>query len=120
MLKTNGTAAAVPRRRPSLLARFHATHSYWAVLCAIGAGFFFAALAPDAAWATSVLVLVETATLVLALGTAGWRVTQSRTVFGLVLIGSSAAAANLIWNGGALTALLALVAGLMTLALALV
>jgi hypothetical protein len=120
MANRTRTAPAGSRRRPSPLARFHATHSYWAVLCAIGAGFFFAALAPDSDWASSVLVLIQTATLVLALRTAGWRVTQSRLVFGLVLVGSSAAAANLVWNANALTALLGLVAGLMTLALALV
>jgi hypothetical protein len=105
-------------RRASRLERFHATHSYWAVLVAICAGFFFAALAPDGAWAASVLVLIQTATLVLALRTAGWRVTESRVVFALVAVGALAAAANLVWSGQALTALLGVLTGLLTLALA--
>jgi Ion channel len=115
-----GTPASVARQHASRLERFHATHSYWAVLVAIIAGFLFAGLAPDAAWATSVLVLVETATLVLALRTSGWRVTQSRVVFLLVVVGSSAAAANLLWRGNALLSVLNIVTGLLTLALAVV
>ena len=112
-------ASATPRHA-SRLERFHATHSYWAVLIAILATFLFAGLAPNAAWATSVLVLLGTATLVLALRTSGWRVTQSRVVFVLVVVGSSAAAANLIWHGRALLAVLDVITGLLTLALGVV
>jgi len=109
-------ASAIKRR--SRLMRFHATHSYWAVLIAILAAFLFAGLAPDTAWATSVLVLLETLTLVLALRTSGWRVTQSRTVLVLVLVGTIAAAANLAWGGGTvLVTLLDILTGLLTLAL---
>jgi ion channel len=118
-LATSGTATAV-LKRASRLERFHATHSYWAVLGAISAGFLFAALAPDASWATSVLVLIQTATLVLALRTAGWRVMESRVVFALVALGSGAAAANLVWSGNDLTAVLGVLTGLLTLALAVV
>jgi len=103
-----------------MLGRFHATHSYWAVLVAILATFLFAGLAPDSAWATSVLVLVQTGTLVLALRTSGWRVTQSRTVLVLVVVGVSAAAANLIWRGDALLAVLDVLTGLLTIAIGVV
>jgi len=102
------------------LERFHATHSYWVVLLALGVVFFFAALAPDAAWSTAVLVLLETATLVLALRTAGWKVTRSRTVFGLVALGSTAAIADILWNTNPVNALLAVLGGLLALALTLV
>ena len=102
------------------LARFHATHSYWVVLLALGVVFFFAALAPDAAWSTAVLVLLETATLVLALRTAGWRITQSRIVFGLVALGSTAAIADILWNTEPVNALLAVLGGLLALALTMV
>jgi hypothetical protein len=102
------------------LGRFHATHSYWAVLVAILATFLFAGIAPDSAWATSVLVLVQTGTLVLALRTSGWRVTQSRTVLVLVVVGVAAAASNLIWGGTTLVTLLDLLTALLTLALAIV
>jgi hypothetical protein len=103
-----------------MLGRFHATHSYWAVLVAILATFLFAGLAPNSAWATSVLVLVQTGTLVLALRTSGWRVTQSRTVLVLVVVGVSAAAANLIWRGDALLAVLDVLTGLLTIAIGVV
>jgi hypothetical protein len=108
------------RRRASGLERFHATHSYWAVLVAISVAFFFAALAPDDSWATSVLVLIETATLVLALRTAGWRVTQSRIVFVLVAVGTCAAIADILWNTNLANALLGILMGLLTLTLAVV
>jgi len=100
--------------------RFHATHSYWAVLVAILATFLFAGLAPDSAWATSVLVLLLTATLVLALRTSGWHVTQSRTVLVLVVLGVCAAAANLVWRGNASLAVLDILTGLLTVALGIV
>jgi hypothetical protein len=106
-------------RRPALR-RFHATHSYWAVLVAILVTFFFAALAPDSAWATSVLVLFETGTLVLALRTSGWQVAQSRTVFVLVVVGLGATAANLVWSGEAVVSVLGILTGLLTLAIGVV
>jgi hypothetical protein len=90
------------------------------VLVAILVTFFFAALAPDADWATSLLVLLETATLVLALRTSGWRVTQSRTVLALVVIGVGATAANLVWSGEAVVAVLGILTGLLTLAIGVV
>lgn len=115
-----GSPASVASRRPQRLGRFHATHSYWAVLIAIVAGFLFAGLAPDAAWATSVLALLETGTLILALRTSGWRVGQSRVVLVLVVLGVSAAAANLVWGGDAILSALDILTGLLTLALAVV
>jgi hypothetical protein len=87
---------------------------------AIGAGFLFAGLAPDAAWASSVLVLLETGTLILALRTSGWRVGQSRVVLALVVLGATAAAANLVWGGDALLTVLDILTGLLTLALGVV
>jgi len=111
---------SVARKHRSRLGRFHATHSYWAVLVAILAGFLFAGLAPDTDWATSILVLLETGTLVLALRTSGWRVTQSRVVLVLVVVGISTAAANLVWEGNALAAVLDVLTGFLTLAIAIV
>jgi len=112
--------ASEPRRRVRGLGRFHATHSYWAVLVAILAAFFFTGVAPDADWATSLLVLLETATLVLALRTAGWRVTQSRSVAALVLVAGSAAVANLVFEGRVLVTFLDILTGLVILTLAVV
>jgi hypothetical protein len=106
--------------RDRRLSRFHATHSYWAVLGAIGVAWCFAALAPDAAWATSVLVIVQTATLVLALWTAGWRVVDSRVTLALVVGGTIVAGANLLSGGRTLTSTVGLLAGLVTIAIAVV
>jgi hypothetical protein len=114
-----GLESAARRHRPRL-SRFHATHSYWAVLVAILAGFLFAGLAPNTDWATSILVLIETGTLVLALRTSGWSVTKSRVVLVLVVVGVAAAAANLAWEGTALTAVLDVLTGFLTVALAIV
>jgi hypothetical protein len=114
------TPATAARRHVRRFRRFHATHSYWAVLIAIIAGFLFAGLASDAAWTTSVLVLIETATLVLALRTSGWRVAPSRTVLVLVVVGLAGAAANLVWHGNALLTTLDVLTGLLTLALGVV
>lgn len=119
MAETAGTAIPAHHRIRGL-ERFRATHSYWVVLLALGVVFFFAALAPDTAWATALLVLLETATLVLALRTAGWRVTQSRTVFGLVALGTTAAIADIVWRANAMDALTGVLMGLLTLALAVV
>jgi hypothetical protein len=119
MAETAGTADPTLDRARGL-ARFHATHSYWVVLGAIGVAFFFAALAPDAAWSAAVLVLIETATLVLALRTAGWKVNQSRTVFGLVALGFSAAIVDILWNTNAVNGVVGILGGLLTLALAVV
>jgi hypothetical protein len=119
MAETAGTAAPALRQARGL-ARFHATHSYWVVLLALGVVFFFAALAPDAAWSAAVLVLLETGTLILALRTAGWRITQSRIVFGLVAVGSTAAIADILWNTNTMNALVGILGGVLTLALAVV
>jgi hypothetical protein len=114
----SSTAPAVQRIKG--LERFHATHSYWVVLGAIAVAFFFAALAPDAPWATAVLVLIETATLVLALRTAGWRITQSRAVFALVALGAGAAVLDIVSSSTAVNGLLGILMGLLTLAIAVV
>lgn len=106
--------------RSSWLGRFKGKHSYWVVLLAILCAFFFAALAPDSSWATSVLVLIETATLVLAVRTAGLRVLDTRVLFALVAVGASTAVASFFWHGDDAAATLDLLTGLITLALMLV
>ena len=55
-----------------VLGRMRATHSYWAVLAAIFVCFFLAARLPNAAWALSLVVLVQSVTLLVAIWTAGW------------------------------------------------
>jgi Ion channel len=58
-------------RPGSRVARLRASHSYGAVLILIAVSFIFIAAAPDSDWAVSVLVLLQCATLLLALLTSG-------------------------------------------------
>lgn len=98
--------------------RMRATHSYWAVLAAIFVVFFLAALLPDAPWATSVIVLFQSVTLLIAIWTAGWSMTERTVPFAIASAAGIAALINLFWQGEALTTALALVAGLLTVTLA--
>ena len=100
--------------------RVWASHSYWAVLGAIFVGFFLAALSPDAAWATSLIVLVQSATLLIAIWTAGWSVTDRTMSFGLATVGAAGAAVNLFFQAESLTSALDIYAGLLTAAVAVV
>ena len=56
----------------SRVARLRSTHGYGWVLLLVVCGFLFAASAPDGGWARSLFVLLEAATLVLALWTSGF------------------------------------------------
>ena len=64
-------AATQVWRPGSRVARLRASHSYGAVLVLIAGSFIFIAAAPDSDWAVSVLVLLQCATLLLALFTSG-------------------------------------------------
>jgi ion channel len=73
--KRRRTAKAAPeqRRRPirSRVSRLRAAHSYRSVLILVLATFLFVALAGDEPWTVSVLLLLEAATLAMALWTSG-------------------------------------------------
>lgn len=114
-------AVAQAKHRPGVRAAFvrlRAEHRYWVVLAAILATFLFAATAPDDRWATSVLVLLESGTLALALWTAGWSKADATTSFALAGLGSAAAAVNLAWSGRGSAGALALLSGLLVVATA--
>jgi ion channel len=102
------------------LERMRATHSYWAVLAAIFVSFFLAALLPNTPWALSLIVLVQSATLLIAIWTAGWSMTERIVPFAIAAGAGSAAAINVFWQGEALTAALGLAAGLLIIAIAFV
>jgi hypothetical protein len=102
------------------LARIRASHSYWAVLSAIGIAFMFAAVASDSSWATSVLALLLSGTLILALWTAGWGVSEGRRAFGLAGVGIAAAVANLVLTGKGIQAAVGILLGLLTIGIAVV
>ncbi|HKD94836.1 MAG TPA: potassium channel family protein [Gaiellaceae bacterium] len=100
------------------LERMRASHSYWAVLAAIFLVFFLAALLPNTDWALSLIVLMQSATLLIAIWTAGWSMTERTGPFAIATAAAIAAAINLFWEGEALTATLGGVAGLLTVTLA--
>jgi Ion channel len=101
---------------PERFRRLRAEHSYWAVLGMVVAALLFAAVAPDSDAATSVLVLLESATLGLALWTAGWTAADSTVSFALAVLGAVAASVNLAWSGTGLTAAVSLLSGLLVIA----
>jgi hypothetical protein len=103
-----------------VLDRWRASHSYWAVLGAILIGFFLAALLPDTHWALSTIVLVESATLGIAIWTAGWAMTERTFPFALATAAAAAAVLNLFWRDEALTAALSIVGGVLTITIAVV
>jgi len=110
--------APTTRLDRSRIKRMRAAHSYWAVLGAIFVTFFLAALLPDAAWATSLIVLAQSATLLIVIWTAGWGMTERTLPFATATVAGVAAAVNIFWQGDALTAALAIFAGFMSVAIA--
>jgi hypothetical protein len=95
-----------------------AAHSYWAVLVAIFVAFFLAALLPDAPWASSLIVLVQSGTLLIVIWTAGWTMRERSVPFAIATAAGLAAAINIFWQGEVLTAALGLVAGVLTITIA--
>jgi voltage-gated potassium channel len=102
------------------LARLRASHSYWAVLGAIFVAFFLAALLPDTSWAASTILLVGAATLLIAIWTAGWTMTERTFPIALATAAIACAVLNLFWRDEALTATLGIVGGLLTITIAVV
>ena len=115
----DGSRSRRERKLPRL-ERLRANYSYGVVLIAIFVCFFFAALAPDATWSTSVLALFQSITLLLALWTAGWSASERTTSFGLAFAGGLGAAVNLVSHGSDLTGAMNLLTGVLTLAIAFV
>jgi hypothetical protein len=96
------------------------SHSYGWVLLLIGVSFVFAATAPNADWATSVLVLLQSATLVAALWTSGLARAGAWHNILLLALAVVLAIAGLVWTGPNIAAALGLVSALMTLTVAVV
>jgi Ion channel len=102
------------------LARMRASHSYWAVLGLIFVTFFLSALLPESSWAASTILLVGAATLLVAIWTAGWAMTEQTFSVALATAAAAGAMLNLFWRNEALTAALGIVGGLVTIAIAVV
>jgi hypothetical protein len=97
------------------LAARRASHSFGYVLLAIGVTFLFAATAPDSAWSTSTLVLLESATMMIALWTSGLASAGSWINVAFLCLAVGLATADLIWGGDALTGVLGIVSALLAL-----
>jgi hypothetical protein len=108
------------RRVRGHVASRRASRSFEYVLLLIGVSFVFAATAPDSAWATSVLVLVQSANLVVALWTSGLSRAGAWYNGVLLAVAVALATAGLVWAGPNLAAALGLVSAVMTLAIAVV
>jgi len=96
------------------------SHSYGYVLLLIGVSFVFAATAPDADWATSVLVLLQSATLVVSLWAAGLAAAGAWHNVLFLLLAVALAITGLIWEGPGITAALSILSGLITVAIVVV
>jgi ion channel len=112
-----GLAPARPARL-ARIERMRAAHSYWAVLAAIFVVFFLAALLPNTAWALSLVVLMQSATLLIVIWTAGWAMTEHTLPFSIATAAGLAAVVNIFWQGEALTVALGFAAGLLTVTIA--
>jgi len=97
------------------LAARRASHSFGYVLLAIGVTFLFAATAPDGAWSTSTLVLLESGTMMIALWTSGLARAGSGINVAFLCLAIGLATADLIWGGDALTGVLGVVSALLAL-----
>lgn len=99
------------------LASRRASHSFGFVLLAIAVTFVFAATAPDGTWSTSVLVLLESGTMIVALWTSGLARARSRLNVGFLCLAIGLATAQLLWGGNVLTSVLGLFSALLALAI---
>jgi ion channel len=109
------------KRRHRLRGHFasrKSSHSFGYVLLAIGVAFVFTSIAPDGAWSTSTLVLLESATMVVALWTSGLARAGSWVNIGFIVLAVGLATANLIWTGKVLTGVLGIVSALLAFAIA--
>ena len=98
------------------MARLRSSHSYGFVLLLIAAVFLFTATAPDSHWADSVLLLLQTATLVAALFTSGIARADSLINVLLVVFAVVNALLLLVIGGTGLDALVGILSGVLTVA----
>ena len=98
------------------VARVRASHSYGLVLALIGVAFVFMSVAPNSTWADSVLLLLQSMTLVTALWTSGVARTDSTLSLSLVALASLAALGLLVFGGNGFVGAVGLLSGVLTVA----
>ena len=97
--------------------RLHASRGYGPVLLMVIASLVVAAVAPDDKWSGSALLLIETATLVIALWAAGLAATDSRLSLALVSLSAATAVALMIWGGTTLAGAVGILSAAVTVAI---
>src|SRR6266566_3717885 len=110
---TELTRAWYPRAR---VARVRASHSYGLVLALIVVSFVFMSVAPNSTWADSVLLLLQTITLVTALWTSGVARTDSTLSLGLVALAGLTALGLLVFGGNGFAGAVGILSGVVTVA----
>jgi len=100
----------------SRVARLRAAHSYRVVLVLIVSAFAFASLAGDAAWTTSVLLMLESATLAAATWTSGLVRADSKALILLLAAAAVLAFALLAYDRNGLIGAAGLLSGLLVVA----
>ena len=105
------------RLRGERVSRLRASHTYrWVLLMIVGM-FAFAATAPDTNWARSVLVFIQSATLVVALWTSGLT-KYARASLSIVGIAVALAVILIVHPGTTLTGIVGIFELVLTLAIA--
>ncbi len=98
------------------VARVRASHSYGLVLALIVVVFVFTSVAPNSDWADSTLLLLQAATLIMALYTSGLAEADSKFSLALVALSAGAAVALVIFGGNGFAALVGILSGVLTVA----
>ena len=106
------------RRLPirSRVARLRSAHSYRSVLLCIIATFLFAELAGDASWTSSVLLLLQSATLALAMWTSGMARADSKLLLAELSLGIGLAIAAPLTGGDRILGAAGIVSGVLAIA----
>ena len=110
------TALAQAWHPGARVARVRASHSYGLVLALIVVSFVFISVAPDGSWADSLLLLLQSITLVTALWTSGLAGANSTLSLSLVALSGLAALALLVFGGNVFAGVVGLLSGLVTIA----
>jgi voltage-gated potassium channel len=100
----------------SRVARLHAAHSYRSVLALVGATFLFASVAGDGTWTASVLLVLESVTLAVAVWTSGLARVDSHGLIGLLVAATTLAIALLFADSSRFTGIAGIATGVLIIA----
>ena len=113
-------ADSLQRRLGWRVARRRASRTFGVVLALIFVSFVFAASAPDSPWTVSVLVLLQSLTLVAAFWTSGLARADSWISLGLLALAIALATISLAVGGSTLLGIVGILSGMLSIAVILV